>query len=267
MEAPTHSIKDLFAIKGKVALITGGSRGIGYMIAKAYVENGVTVYISSRTADECHQAAETLSRLGSCIAIPADVSTEEGRSTIVDTLIQHEDSLDILVNNAGIAISSSPETGGFEAFPESSFSQVMDINLKAPFCLVQKSIGLLEKNASPSNPARVINIGSVYGIMVTEFDDAAAYGPSKAAIHAMTREMAKYLGRRGIVVNAIAPGLFESNISPSGDGQFFKTVAAATPVERTGHPSDMAGLAIFLASPASTFINGEIIKLDGGYSL
>ena len=267
METQTNSIKDLFSIKGKVALITGGSRGIGYMIAKAYVENGVRVYITSRTAGECHQAAEALSRLGHCIAIPSDISTEAGRSTIVDTLIQHEDSLDILVNNAGIAISASPEMGGFDGFPESSFSQVMDINLKAPFCLVQKCIGLLEKNASPSNPARVINIGSVYGIMVTEFADAAAYGPSKAAIHAMTREMAKYLGQRGVIVNAIAPGLFESNIAPSGNGQLFKTIADATPVGRTGHPLDMAGLAIFLASPASTFINGEIIKLDGGYSL
>ena len=267
MNKESNNIDTLFSIKGKVALVTGGSRGIGYMIAKAYVENGVRVYITSRTASECQQAADTLSKLGTCIAIPADVSTEGGRSAIYEVLTQHQETLDILVNNAGIAIAANPEDGGFDAFPESSFSQVMDINVKAPFLLIQKLISLLEKDATQSNPARVINIGSVYGQMVTEFQNAAAYGPSKAAIHFMTQEMGKYLGLRGVIVNAIAPGLFESNMTQSPDGELDKYIAAKTPVGRTGHPQDMAGLAIFLASPASTFINGEIIKLDGGYSL
>jgi len=267
MNTQANDLNTLFSIEGKVALITGGSRGIGYMIAQGYVENGVRVYITSRTADECQKAAKALSKYGTCIAIPADVSTEEGRNVIYEALNQHEQTLDILVNNAGIAIAAGPEDGGFDAFAETSFSQVMDINVKAPFLLIQKLIGLLENNASQTNPARVINIGSVYGQMVTEFPNAAAYGPSKAAIHFMTQEMGKYLGLRGIIVNAIAPGLFESQMTQSPDGELDNYIAAKTPVARTGLPQDMAGLAIFLASPASAFINGEIIKLDGGYSL
>ena len=261
----------LFSIDGKVALVTGGSRGIGYMIAKGYVQNGVRVYITSRTTKECERAAETLSEHGSCIAIPSDIATEGGRNVIFNTLNEREKSLDVLVNNAGITIAAGPEEGGFDAFPESSFNQVMAVNVTAPFLLTQKLIALLENSASPSEPARVINIGSVYGQMVTEFPNAAVYGPSKAAIHFMTKEMGKYLGKRHILVNAIAPGLFESQLTQTPDGQhdieLENYIAGKTPVGRTGQPDDMIGLAIFLASPASNFINGEIIKLDGGYSL
>jgi len=266
MTIQSNNINDLFSIKDKVALVTGGSRGIGFMIAKAYVENGATVYITSRTAAECEGAAEALSKIGTCTAIPSDVSTEEGREAIFHRLQKHEGNLDILVNNAGIALGGDPEAG-FEGFPEDAFDKVMAVNAKAPFMLTQKLIGLLEKNATQLNPGRIINIGSGAGIKVSVVNDAGAgsYGPSKALLHFMTKEWAVNFASRHITANAIAPGLFPSNMT--SDVEFQKKAALTFPIKRIGNASDMAGIAIFLASRASAFITGEVIKVDGGYTL
>ena len=171
-----------------------------------------------------------------------------------------------MVNNAGIALGGEPELG-FEGFPEESFDQVMAVNAKAPFMLTQKLIGLLENNASQLDPARIINIGSAAGIKVSVINDAGAgsYGPSKALLHFMTKEWAVNFAARHITANAIAPGLFPSNMT--SDTDFHQTVAASCPIQRIGNEGDMAGIAIFLASRASAFITGEVIKVDGGYTL
>ena len=266
MNIQSRGIIDLFSIRNKVALVTGGSRGIGFMIAKAYVESGAKVYITSRTVKECRQAAGTLSQIGHCVAIPSDVATKEGRESIFSVLQEKEGVLDILVNNAGIALGGDPELG-FEGFPEESFDQVMAVNAKAPFLLTQKLIGLLGKNASQMDPARIINIGSAAGIKVSVINDSGAgsYGPSKALLHFMTKEWAVNFAARHITANAIAPGLFPSNMT--GDAEFHKKVAAICPIQRIGNAEDMAGIAIFLASRASAFMTGEVIRVDGGYTL
>lgn len=270
MKTESYNTKELFSIKGKVALITGGSRGIGYMIASAYVENGVKVYITSRTAEECNVAAAELSQTGTCIAIPSDVSTEEGRQVIVDALTKGEVSLDILVNNAGMA-GGMEEGDRFDEYPESTYDKIMEVNVKAPFRLTQALFGLLNKNSSQTNPARVINIGSVLGVNPPQGTvSSGAYGPSKAAVHFMAKEFANLLGKENIICNAIAPGYFATQMTTL-DGKFDAALQThlenTLPIGRLGGPSDIAGIAIFLASPASTYITGEIIRVDGGYTL
>ncbi len=188
MPEPSYKISELFSIAGKVAIVTGGSRGIGLMIARAYVENGVKVYISSRNAEVCAAVAAELSKDGTCIFVPADLSTNEGRETLVGLVKENEKSLDILVNNAGAAWGAP-----FDEFPEVGYDKTMDINVKATFMLTRDLMPLLEANSSQDNPARVINIGSVDGIKVPVVDNFA-YGPSKAAVHHLTRVLAVRLG-------------------------------------------------------------------------
>src|SRR6185295_1758310 len=193
------NVQDLFSIKGKVAVVTGGSRGIGLMIAHGFVEAGAKVYISSRKKEVCDAVAEELSRVGQCFSIPSDVSTTEGRAELVRTLSEREEALHILVNNAGAAWGAP-----LEEYPESGFDKVMDTNVKSIFFLTRDLVPLLEKGASPGNPARVINVGSIDGLKVPGVENYA-YAPSKAAVHHMTRVLAVKLGPRGITVNAIAP--------------------------------------------------------------
>jgi len=270
MKDKTHKIEDLFSIKGKVALVTGGSRGIGFMIAKAYVENGAKVYISSRTVEECNASAIALSKIGTCISIPSDVSTEKGRQVIVDVLSKAEESLDILVNNAGLE-GGMREGDRFDEYSEASYDKVMNINVKAPFRLTQNLFGLLERNTSKMDPARVINIGSVLGINPPQGSmSSGAYGPSKAAVHFMAKEFANLLGKHHIICNAIAPGYFKTKMTaPLGkfDTQLQSHLENTLPIGRLGASNDIAGIAIFLASPASTYITGEVIKVDGGLTL
>jgi NAD(P)-dependent dehydrogenase (short-subunit alcohol dehydrogenase family) len=261
MPEQSCKIADLFSIAGKVALVTGGSRGIGLMIARAYVENGAKVYISSRKAQVCEKVAAELSKVGSCIAVPADLSTNEGRSRLVEHLKQNETSLDILVNNAGAVWAES-----FDTYPESGYDKVMDINVKAIFMLTRDFLPLLEKNASRENSARVINIGSIDGIRVSSLDNFA-YGPSKAAVHHFTKGLAVRLGKRGITVNAIAPGPFESKMTKWMLENFQTEIEKHCPLGRIGEPADMAGIAIYLASPAGAYLNGTVIPVDGGLSL
>lgn len=258
MAETNFSIQQLFSIEGKVAVVTGGSRGIGLMIAQAYVENGAKVYISSRKAEVCDAVAAELSKSGTCISIPADLATDEGRMALVNALKEKEESIDILVNNAG-AVWAAP----FEDFPDSGYDKTMDINVRAIFMLTRDLMPLLQKDASTINPARVINIGSIDGLRVPEVDNIA-YGPSKAAVHHLTRVLAVKLGPKGITVNAIAPGPFESKMTAWMLDNFRKQIEAQCPLKRIGSPEDMAGMAIYLASPAGAFVNGVVIPLDGG---
>src|SRR5262245_36378815 len=252
------NVHDLFSIKGKVALVTGGSRGIGLMIARGFVEAGAKVYISSRKREVCDQVARELSAIGQCISIPGDLSTVEGCGQLAQQLAEREKSLHILVNNAGAAWGAP-----LAEYPESGFDKVMDTNVKAVFFLTQKLIPLLEKAAAPNDPARVINVGSIDGLKVPSVENYA-YGPSKAAVHHLTRVLAVQLGRKGITVNAIAPGPFESQMTKWLLENFQSKIEANCPLGRIGSPPDMAGVAIYLASRAGAYVNGVVIPVDGG---
>ena len=264
MNIDSQKINDLFSIKNKVALITGGSRGIGLMIAKAYVENGAKVYITARTSEQCEQSAAALSVMGFCKAIVADISTKEGRQKIFDVLNAQERTLDILINNAGIGLDTKSEEG-FEAFPVEAYDKVMDVNLRAPFMLTQRLMGLLESGASKENPARIINIGSAGGIKVRGGSGPSSYGPGKAALHFMTKEWGVCFAKRNITANTIAPGAFRTDLLASEEA--LKYAAEVVPLKRVGNESDIAGAAIFLASKASAFMTGDVISVDGGYTL
>lgn len=252
------NVSDLFSIKGKVALVTGGSRGIGLMIARGYVEAGAKVYISSRKKGVCDQVARQLSSVGTCISIPADVSTAEGCKDLVSELSAREQALHVLVNNAGAAWGAP-----LEEYPESGFDKVMDTNVKALFFLTRDFVPLLEKAASPGDPARVINIGSIDGLKVPRVENYA-YAPSKAAVHHLTRVLAVRLGPRGITVNAVAPGPFASQMTKWLLEHFQKQIEKDCPLGRIGSPPDMAGVAIYLASRAGAYVNGVVIPVDGG---
>jgi NAD(P)-dependent dehydrogenase (short-subunit alcohol dehydrogenase family) len=252
------NVQDLFSIKGKVALVTGGSRGIGLMIARGYLECGAKVYISSRKKQVCDETARQLSEVGACISLPADVSTESGCRQLAQQISKAEPKLDILVNNAGAAWGAQ-----LEEYPESGFDKVMNTNVKSIFFLTQQLLPLLEKAASRQDPARIINIGSIDGLKVPRVENYA-YGPSKAAVHHLTRVLAVKLGRRNVTVNAVAPGPFESEMTKWMLANFQKEIEAECPLGRIGSPSDMAGIAIYLASRAGAYLNGVVIPVDGG---
>ena len=258
---------DWFSIKDKVALVTGGSRGIGEMIAAGFIQYGAKVYISSRKADVCDATAKRLSEAygGTCVSIPADLSGIEGIDSLVAQLTEKEDSLDILVNNAG-----STWGAPIDEFPEIGWDKVMDTNVKGIFFLTQKCLPLLRVSASAEDPARVINIGSVDGIKTPRFDNFS-YGPSKAAVHHLTRQMASHLVSENIIMNAIAPGPFPSWMLSAGVGgggdvenTDWEAVGRGNPRGRVGTMEDIAGLAIFLSSRAGAFTVGETITCDGG---
>ncbi|MEK6322491.1 MAG: SDR family oxidoreductase [Acidobacteriota bacterium] len=252
------NVQDLFSIKGKVALVTGGSRGIGLMIARGFVEGGAKVYISSRKKEVCDGVAAALSKIGQCFSIPADLSTTEGRGDLVREVSAREEALHVLVNNAGAAWGAP-----LEEYPESGFDKVMDTNVKSIFFLTRDFVRLLEKGARPDDPARVINVGSIDGLKVPSVENYA-YAPSKAAVHHLTRVLAVKLGPRGITVNAIAPGPFESQMTRWLLDNFQKQIEGDCPLGRIGSPSDMAGVAIYLASRAGAYVNGVVIPVDGG---
>jgi len=251
-------LNDLFNIAGKVALVTGGSRGIGEMITEGYVANGVRTYISARKAEACDATAARLSEVGECVSVPADLSTAEGIATLVDAIRSREDRLDILVNNAG-ATWGAP----VEEFPEGGWDKIMTINVKSPFFLTQALLPLLEASASPEDPARIVMVGSVDGLNVNRLP-TFSYGPSKAAIHHLARTLAAHLAGRHITCNAIAPGLFPSKMTSAMIDAVGDQIIAGTPLKRAGKPEDMAGIAIFLASRAASFVTGVVIPVDGG---
>lgn len=253
-------MKDLFSVAGKVALVTGGSRGIGFMIARGFVEAGAKVYISARKADACQAAAAELSKQGECIALPADVSTEAGARALSEAIATREPALHVLVNNAG-ANWGAP----LAEFPDEAWDKVLALNVKSIFHLTRALLPQLEKAASAEDPARVINIGSIDGLQVPDLD-TFAYSASKAAVHHLTRVLAKKLAPRRITVNAVAPGPFESKMMAQTLRNFGKLIVEGCPLKRIGEPEDMAGVAIYLASRAGAYVTGAVIPVDGGIS-
>jgi len=251
-------VDNLFDLAGSTALVTGGSRGIGEMIATGFVAAGVKTYISSRKADVCDATAERLSVNGACISIPADLSSLEGINYLADEIGKREEKLGILVNNAG-ATWGAP----LGEFPESGWDKIMAINLKAPFFLTQALLPLLEKAATHESPARVINIGSIDGLHVNTLP-TFSYASSKAGVHHLTRSLAAHLASRHINVNAIAPGPFESQMMAHTLKTAGDKIVQMVPRKRIGEPSDMAGAAIFLSAKASAYITGVVLPVDGG---
>ena len=248
---------ELFSIAGKVALVTGGSRGIGLMIASGYVDAGAKVYISSRKAEVCDAVAAELSARGECISLPADLSTEEGCRGLAERLAEREERLDILVNNAGATWGAPIET-----FDDAAWDRVLALNVKGVFHTTKYLLPLLQAAGTTEAPSRVINIGSIDGIHVPVLE-TYSYSASKAAVHQLTRHLAKRLAP-AITVNAIAPGPFESKMMAATLEAFGEQIAASAPLRRIGRPDDMAGTAIYLASRAGAYLTGAIIPVDGG---
>ncbi|MDP5030160.1 MAG: RhlG family 3-oxoacyl-ACP reductase [Paraglaciecola sp.] len=257
-------IDTLFSMQDKVCLVTGGSRGLGAYIAQGFLQAGAKrVYITARKAEACMTAAQELSQFGECIALPGDIGTAEGLTQLVEQLQQRETHLDVLVNNAGTAWGAP-----FGQFPEKGWDKVMDLNVKSPFFLTQALSPLLAKNASTNDTSSVINIGSIAGIVGNGLDNFS-YAISKTAIHQATRILANELAAAHIRVNAIAPGRFYSKMTEflSEDKAAFEEELQTIPMRRWGKASDIAGVAIMLASQAGGFITGQIIPVDGGTTL
>jgi NAD(P)-dependent dehydrogenase (short-subunit alcohol dehydrogenase family) len=248
---------DIFDIAGKTALVTGGSRGIGEMIAAAYVQAGATVYISSRRRDHCDETAKMLSATGKCISVPADISTEAGCRELAETISAQEPMLHILVNNAGV-IWNAP----LEQFGDDAWDHVFSVNVKAVFHLTRFLLPSLENAWETDDPAHIINLGSTDGIRIPRYE-TYAYSASKAAVHQLTRHLANQLAPL-IVVNAIAPGPFESAMTAPLRGESRQALSGETLLKRFGGPDDVAGVAIFLASRASRYVTGAIVPVDGG---
>ena len=248
---------DLFDIGGKTALITGGTRGIGLMIARGFVEAGARVYVSSRKAEVGDEVAAELSKVGECVSLPADCSTEEGCRGLAAAFAEREPALHILVNNAG-ATWGAPITEHDEA----SWHRVLDLNVQGVFHLTKFLLPQLRAAAAPDDPARVINIGSIDGIHVPLME-TYSYSSSKAAVHQLTRHLAAKLAPE-ITVNAVAPGPFESKMMAATLDAFGDQIAASAPLKRIGRPDDMAGVARFLASRAGSYLTGACIPVDGG---
>ncbi len=246
----------LFSLKGRTALITGGSRGIGRMIAEGFLAQGARVYISARKAAACDQTAKELSAFGHCVSLPADVSTVEGAQKLVEAYAKHEGSLDILVNNAGAAWGAP-----YAEFPESGWDKVVDLNLKTPFFLTQALTPMLKK-AATDHLAKVINIASIDGISVNP-QETYSYAASKAGLIHLTRRMALRLAQERIVVSAIAPGAFASDMNKDARDHGDE-VKGRIPAGRIGVPEDMAGAAIYLASRAGDYVMGSTLVVDGG---
>ncbi|MEU9921591.1 SDR family oxidoreductase [Streptomyces griseoluteus] len=252
----THT--ELFDLSGKHALVTGGTRGIGMMIARGLLQAGARVVISSRKAEACAEAQNLLSEFGDVRAVPADLSRREECQRLADLVEADSECLDILVNNAG-AMWREP----LATFPDEAWDTVIDLNLKSPFWLVQALLPALRRAGTADDPARIINIGSIAAIHVAQSPNYS-YASSKAALHQLTRVLAKELGPEHITVNAVAPGVFPSQMMASTLDAIGDRIAAATPLRRLGRDDDMAGIAVFLAGRAGSYLTGAIIPVDGG---
>jgi NAD(P)-dependent dehydrogenase (short-subunit alcohol dehydrogenase family) len=252
----------LFSVAGKRVVITGGSRGIGEMMATGLVRAGAHVYIVGRHPDVLAATAERLSALGTCVAIPADIGTEEGARQVAAAYGAAEGELHALINNAGTAWAAP-----LEDYPLAQFNKVLSVNLTGPFLLTSALLPLLRAGADAADPARIINIGSTDGTLPPRLD-TFAYSASKAGLHMLTRHLAYSLRAENIRVNAVAPGLFETKMTAFQfrDEESTRKALAEIPVGRSGTPDDAAGIAVFLCSRASAYITGAIVPVDGGYA-
>ena len=253
-------MKDLFSLQGRVALVTGGSRGIGRMIATGFLQQGAKVYITARKAAACDATAAELSQFGECISLPADVSSVEGARKLAAEITQREPKLDILVNNAGAAWGED-----FDTFPEQGWDKVVDLNMKTPFFLTQALHESLKRAGTAQQPAKVINIASIDGISINPWE-TYSYTASKAGLIHLTKRMALRLAADHIIVNGIAPGPFPSDMNKEARDHGDK-VADRVPAGRVGETEDMAGAAIYLASRAGNYVVGETIVVDGGVTI
>jgi len=260
--AGPQSPADLFSVEGKVAVVTGGSRGIGAMIASGLVRAGCRVYITARKAEACDAKAAELSEHGECVSVPLNLADPAAAQELADRVAEREDRLHVLVNNAG-ATWGAP----LEQYPLDAFDKLWSINVKALFQLTVSCLPLLRAAASPADPARVINVGSIDGLGVPAME-TYAYSTTKAGVHMLTRHLASTLAAEHITVNAIAPGPFDSKMMAFalGDPQTRAAIAGSVPLGRIGDPDDMAGAAIYLASRAGRYLTGAVIPVDGGLS-
>lgn len=251
----------LFDIEGKIALVTGGTSGIGLMIARGLVARGVKTYVSGRDADRTAQIARDIgaSAGGTCIGLAADLADPAGPQALAEALAAKENRLDLLVNNAG-----ANAAGSLAAMTVDDWDLVLDVNLRAAFFLTKALLPLLKAGASAADPGRIVNIGSIGGLHVPNWE-AHAYGASKAALHHLTRSLAKALGPERITANAIAPGPFPSRLTDTDSEAVKKSVATYIPLGRPGEADDVVGAVTFLASRAGAYVNGMTIPLDGGY--
>ncbi|MEX2130875.1 MAG: SDR family oxidoreductase [Pseudohongiellaceae bacterium] len=260
------SIDTLFRLQGKSALLTGGSSGLGLTMAKGLLQNGVRVYIASRSKEKCDQALVELQRFGSCTAVCSDVTKPAHRALLVEriTSLEGDRGLSILVNNAGTNWGAK-----IEDYPDAGFAKVLDTNLNAVFSLTRDLLPLLEKAGTAKDPARIINIGSMDGLQVPVVQRVPtfAYSASKAALHHLTRTLAVDLAPRHITVNAIAPGFFESRMTDHVLANYGKDIAADCPLGRIGQAAEIVGILVYLASRAGAYTNGTVIPVDGGTSI
>ena len=259
----SDALSRLFSIEGKAAIVTGGSRGIGRMIATGFVEAGARVYISSRSAEACDEVATELSKIGTCVAVPAHLGTMEGAEHLASTVADREPALHILVNNAG-AIWEEP----IDEYSDAAFDKLWDINVRAVFRLTMLLLPQLRAAATPADPARIVNVGSIDALRPPLFE-TYAYSASKAGEHMLSQHLALRLATDHITVNVIAPGPFDSRMTRStlGTEEGRRELLSHVPLARAGTPDEAAGVAIFLASPAAAFITGAIIPLDGGMAV
>jgi NAD(P)-dependent dehydrogenase (short-subunit alcohol dehydrogenase family) len=251
----------LFSLQGKTALVTGGTSGVGAMIARGFASRGVCTYITGRDAERTREAAAQLAEEceGSCVGLEADLADPAAPARLAARFGEREDRLHILVNNAGTNCA-----GDLDTLSQEDWDEVLDVNLRAPVFLAQQLLPHLRAAASNEDPARIVNVGSIGGLHVPGWE-AHPYGASKAALHHVTRSLAKALGKDNITVNAIAPGPFPSKMHDTASQATQKSIAAHIPLRRAGRPDDAAGAAIFLASRAGAYVNAHVIPLDGGY--
>lgn len=255
------SISDpLFSLAGKIALVTGGGSGIGAMIARGLVRRGVKTYITGRNQEQVSSTAQEMSTAGGeCIGLAADFSNQEGPAALAAEITGREERLHLLVNNAG-----TNAAGSLAEMTVDDWDLVLNVNVRAAFFLIPQVLPLLKASASDEDPARIINIGSIGGLHIPNWE-AHAYNASKAAIHHLTRSLCKTLGKDRITVNAIAPGPFPSRLTDTGSEAVKKSVATYIPLGRPGSAQDVEGLVVFLASRAGAYVNGTTVPLDGGY--